>query len=446
MDLLIGRKADLELVDSDGCTAIHNGCFKGQSACVRSLIAAGADLNHADVDHSTPLHKAAYAGASECLLLLLDAGVKDVPDTDGVTALHKASFNGHAECIQLLLDKDAAEVSVADSNGSTALHKASYKGHWECVRVLLDKGADVAINDGAGHTALHLACDRNHADVARALAQSRVGVVDLETADGEMSTALHLAAGSGAVECVRVLLAAGVDADARNAAGLTALDIARGHDESAVVALLGKGKEEEEGHSAVNNNVEALVVDAEPEEPLTLQRVDRWGFLGAEKLSAEEELHKQKEIEREVKWVEMREKWSSFSTRRKAKLRSRCLKGIPDSMRTFAWVKLSGADKLRASKGETYYSGLIAREEGSTPALEAIGRDLHRTFPDHVQFRTATGRGSLQRVLKAYSFHNPEIGYCQVLFVVVIRPLYFHSTCKFLNFFFRAWDLLPPCF
>jgi hypothetical protein len=47
-------------------------------------------------------------------------------------------------------------------------------------------------------------------------------------------------------------------------------------------------------------------------------------------------------------------------------------------------VRLSGALQLRATKGENYYTELISRKE-ETAALEVIHRDLHRTFPDHVQ-------------------------------------------------------------
>lgn len=46
-----------------------------------------------------------------------------------------------------------------------------------------------------------------------------------------------------------------------------------------------------------------------------------------------------------------------------------------------------------------------------SPVVDIIHRDLHRTFPDHLQFRAKAGKQALQRVLKAYSFFNPEIGY-----------------------------------
>jgi hypothetical protein len=40
-------------------------------------------------------------------------------------------------------------------------------------------------------------------------------------------------------------------------------------------------------------------------------------------------------------------------------------------------------------------------------------QDLRRTFPDNVMFESEEGISALRRVLVAYSWLNPEIGYCQ---------------------------------
>ncbi|CAJ0643845.1 959_t:CDS:10 [Entrophospora sp. SA101] len=69
--------------------------------------------------------------------------------------------------------------------------------------------------------------------------------------------------------------------------------------------------------------------------------------------------------------------------------------GIPESLRGKAWQFMAGADKLRRPG---YYD-----------------RDIHRCYPDHIQFRKETGFGQedLHDVLKAYAHYNPSIGYCQ---------------------------------
>lgn len=42
-----------------------------------------------------------------------------------------------------------------------------------------------------------------------------------------------------------------------------------------------------------------------------------------------------------------------------------------------------------------------------------IRRDIDRTYPDHELFRTSAGQESLFNMMKAYSIHDPEVGYCQ---------------------------------
>ena len=48
-------------------------------------------------------------------------------------------------------------------------------------------------------------------------------------------------------------------------------------------------------------------------------------------------------------------------------------------------------------------------------SLQAIYRDIARTYPEHDMFKKKDGAGqeSLFNVMKAYSIHDREVGYCQ---------------------------------
>lgn len=48
--------------------------------------------------------------------------------------------------------------------------------------------------------------------------------------------------------------------------------------------------------------------------------------------------------------------------------------------------------------------------------------DLNRTFPDNISFRKTSSpcwQKALFNVLRAYGHHNPSVGYCQVLQILL---------------------------
>jgi hypothetical protein len=124
-------------------------------------------------------------------------------------------------------------------------------------------------------------------------------------------------------------------------------------------------------------------------------------------------------------------------------------KGIPPDWRGAAWFYYAGGPAI-LSKHSGLYEKLLQKQAKQID-VEAVERDLHRTFPDNIQFKpspggydtsssserqsqsTLTGSSdsgdsgarpsqneppiitSLRRVLHAFAIYNPRIGYCQSL-------------------------------
>lgn len=125
-------------------------------------------------------------------------------------------------------------------------------------------------------------------------------------------------------------------------------------------------------------------------------------------------------------------------------------KGIPPQLRGKAWLHYSGAEAKMAANPGVYDKFVNKAEQlgDENEFADIIKRDLHRTFPDNIQYRSSTTTATttttttssashsqassqppiisaLQRVLSAFSLYSPSIGYCQSLNYIVGMLLLF---------------------
>lgn len=90
--------------------------------------------------------------------------------------------------------------------------------------------------------------------------------------------------------------------------------------------------------------------------------------------------------------------------------------GLPNRLRGEIWETLSGSLYLRFANPGIYQKTLEDTKGKSTASIDDIEKDLHRSLPEYPAYQHEDGIATLRRVLTAYSFRNPELGYCQVSF------------------------------
>ena len=226
----------------DAELSLQEAAHRGLLPVIRQRLAEGADIEGINTDGRTALHEAVLEGHVDALKLLMHAGANiDTPlASSSMTALHVACYTINCAMVAQVLSHGPSLEARAD--GLTPLLAAVSTGDAEIVRLLLDAGAEVAAPSlghvGSGESALHIAVAYYKPLLLPLLLQHGADV-DAASRSAPGRTALHVAAQYGNVEAVGILIAAGARVSARDADGATALHLAayNGHAKSANVLL-----------------------------------------------------------------------------------------------------------------------------------------------------------------------------------------------------------------
>jgi ankyrin repeat protein len=252
-----------------GLTPLQFAARQGAIESGQVLIAAGADVNLAEPSHDfTPLNTAVYNGHYDFAALLIDKGA-NVNDGSLYLAVELRNMDSYSnrpnppetdrtltatDVIKLLLNKGAdpnipftkkppqiqTQGTVTVPALATPLYRAVKAADLLTIRLLLDKGAKptTAIKDGT--TALMLAAGggpargdeeevvdlAGRADPIEVIKVLIDAGADVNQANAQEMTAIHLAAQKQADKIIEYLASRGARLDVKNKAGKTPLDLA----------------------------------------------------------------------------------------------------------------------------------------------------------------------------------------------------------------------------
>ncbi|XP_063968080.1 serine/threonine-protein phosphatase 6 regulatory ankyrin repeat subunit B-like isoform X1 [Lytechinus pictus] len=241
--ILLQQNARVDVFDEHGKAALHLAAENGHQVVADIMLWHKAFVNAKSKIGVTPLHLAAHNGHNDLVNLLIHShgAAIDALSLAKRTALHLAAQNGKLQVCETLL-KLKSDSNAADIHGQTPLHLAAENDHADIVKLFLKHKSElVSMANSEGNTCAHIAASKGSVAVVKELLRfNRSGVCATKNKTND-STALHLAAGGGHKEVVRVLLDHGASPTEENADGMTVIHLAARNGHVGILEAL-KGK------------------------------------------------------------------------------------------------------------------------------------------------------------------------------------------------------------
>jgi ankyrin repeat protein len=229
VEVLLESRADINLPDPDGVSPLLVAIMNANWDLARQLIQAGADVNQWDIYGEAPLF------AAIDLRTRIDGGrasIDPLNATSGLAIIKTLLERGANPNMQLFF-KPANARGTVTTRGATPLIRAANNADLEIVKLLLEHGADATLNLADRQTPIHAvlagrAAEPQALELIRVLhkAGADVSAIALINHREEIrgGTALHYAVRKRQKEVIKLLASLGIDMNAKDQDGLTALD------------------------------------------------------------------------------------------------------------------------------------------------------------------------------------------------------------------------------
>lgn len=244
---LLANGTDINCVNIDGLTGMHQACIDDNLNIVTFLIENGADVNACDNDGWTPLHAAANCGHYEIVEALLQAGADaTIINNDGELASDIADTDSVKELINsYLLNQGNCQVQ---NNNLDELRKQELTIMTRDVNQWINSGKFVdKLHPRTGASFLHVAASKGYTSVISSLLNCTKlkSQVEVDVRDKENWTPLMAAVYWQQVPVVELLLQHGADPFVRTTTGQSLEELSDNKDIIELIQLQKKKLQEE---------------------------------------------------------------------------------------------------------------------------------------------------------------------------------------------------------
>ncbi|XP_062067585.1 protein phosphatase 1 regulatory subunit 12B isoform X5 [Lepus europaeus] len=214
---LLARGADINTVNVDGLTALHQACIDENLDMVKFLVENRANVNQQDNEGWTPLHAAASCGYLNIAEYFINHGASvGIVNSEGEVPSDLAEEPAMKDLLLEQVKKQGVDLEQS--------RKEEEQQMLQDARQWLNSGKIEDVRQArSGATALHVAAAKGYAEVLRLLIQAGC---ELNVQDYDGWTPLHAAAHWGVKEACSILAEALCDMDIRNKLGQTPFDVA----------------------------------------------------------------------------------------------------------------------------------------------------------------------------------------------------------------------------
>ncbi|XP_010643379.1 protein phosphatase 1 regulatory subunit 12B isoform X4 [Fukomys damarensis] len=214
---LLARGADINTVNVDGLTALHQACIDENLDMVKFLVENRANINQQDNEGWTPLHAAASCGYLNIAEYFINHGASvGMVNSEGEVPSDLAEEPAMKDLLLEQVKKQGVDLEQS--------RKEEEQQMLQDARQWLNSGKIEDVRQArSGATALHVAAAKGYSEVLRLLIQAGY---ELNVQDQDGWTPLHAAAHWGVKEACSILAEALCDMDICNKLGQTPFDVA----------------------------------------------------------------------------------------------------------------------------------------------------------------------------------------------------------------------------